>query len=295
MTLRHLATTSWPARCRLLAIAAILALSLGTAACGGGGDGDDPAATSAPADAPGETEPTEAPGETPASESSPAPTAADDDEAFTSRLPDLDSYRYFFKLEGTAGLIAEVSGAALPAGVDPETGSLAFIVEGSYVNPDRGEATITIGDESLHKIVIGDEVWDDVGDGFEGPKQLISGGETDYSFVANFWDSDSSDVLADLSCDSGVETVNGVPTRRCSAESETIERLNQEGLLFTSGIRDLEEFTEASAEFWFSQGDKVIRFRASLAGTDSSGREVVFKMEADITDINAGFSIDPPS
>jgi hypothetical protein len=292
--MQRLATTSRPACCRLLAIAAILALSLGTAACGGGGDGDDPAATNAPADTPAETEPTVAPGETPASESSPAPTAADDDQTFTGRLPDLDSYRYFFKLEGTAGLIAEVSGAALPAGLDPETGSLAFIVEGSYVNPDRGEATITIGDESLHKIVIGEEVWDDIGNGFEGPKQLISGGETDYSFVANFWDSDSSDVLADLTCDSGIETVNGVPTRRCSASDETIARLNQEGKLPTSGIVDLDEFSEASVDLWLSEGDKVIRFRASLAGTDPSGRDVVFKMEADITDINAGFSIDPP-
>jgi hypothetical protein len=52
--------------------------------------------------------------------------------------------------------------------------------------------------------------------------------------------------------------------------------------------------SQASVDFWFSEGDKVIRFRASLAGTDASGRDVVFKMEADITDINAGFSIDPP-
>ena len=173
-----------------MAAAGLLGLAL--LGCGGGDDAARPEATQTSAASPTEAAATagESPTETPepTSESSQAPGSGDDEE--WGRLPDLDSYRYSFKLEGTAGLIAEVSGADLPPGVDPESGKLTFSVEGAYVNPDRGEATISIGDQSLTKIVIGNQVWDDTGNGFEGPKQLSAGGESDYSFVATFWDTE---------------------------------------------------------------------------------------------------------
>ena len=78
------------------------------------------------------------------------------------------------------------------------------------------------------------------------------------------------------------------------AHRATVERLNRDGKLFTTGVLDLKEFSAGSAELWVADGDKVIRFRSNLAGKDSSDRNVVIKMEVDISDINATFTIDPP-
>ncbi len=280
------AKASRPARTGLLMGACVLGFALALTGCGGSDDdsagGDNSSQTGSTA--------------TRESSSAPAATADTAGGATTSsdRLPDLDSYRYAFKLEGTAGLIAEISGSSIPDGVDPETGTLAFVVEGSYVNPDRGEATISLGDTTLIQVVIGSDVWINLGDGFDGPSQLSSSGDSDYSFVANFWDTSATESLKDFKCSSDHENVNGVSTRKCTADRATVERLNQEGKLFTTGVLDLQEFTSASAEIWVTDEDKVIRFQASLAGTDSSDRKVVFKMEVDISDINASFTIDPP-
>ena len=291
--------TAWAVTSRLFAFACVLTLTMGAAACGGGDDGGDAAPTTSAGG-------TSQAGSTPAAESSPSVTPATgsstagtpdsdgDISTFSGRLPDLDSYRYSFSLEGTAGLIAEISGSSIPTGVNPNTDMLAFVVEGSYVNPDRGEATISFGDTSLTQIVIGSEVWQDVGDGFKGPADLAASGDADYSFVAAFWDSDATIALEDFSCGNDTVTINGVSTRKCSADSETVERLNQEGKLFTTGILDLEEFETATAELWVTSADKVIRFRAEVAGTDPSGRDVDLKMSVDITDINATFTIDAP-
>jgi hypothetical protein len=280
---------------RLLVLPCVLALALGAAACGGGDDdGDGDAAPTTSAAVTSEAGP--APSETPATESSPAATPASDGDisTFSGRLPDLDSYRYSFSLEGTAGLIAELSGSSIPSGVNPNTDILAFVVEGSYVNPDRGEATISFGGASFTQIVIGSEVWQDLGGGFQGPADLIASGDEDYSFVAAFWNSDATTALEDFTCGDDTETVNGISTRKCTADHETVERLNQEGKLFTTGVLDLEEFDTAKADLWVTSADKVIRFRAEVAGTDPSGRDVDFKMAVDITEINATFTIDPP-
>ena len=76
-----------------------------------------------------------------------------------ARLPLLNSYRYTFKIEGTAGLIAEISNSTLPSGVNPNTGTLSFDVKGSYLKPDRGEATISFGGITVTRTVIGKQQW----------------------------------------------------------------------------------------------------------------------------------------
>ena len=280
-------------RVSLLACGAVLGLALALSACGGDKETAAREATPAasnPTTAPAAT----SPGATPRPSSSPAATTASGAGRFSGRLPDLNSYRYSFKIEGTAGLIAELSNSSLPAGVNPNTGTLAFEVKGAYVKPDRGEATIAFGGLTVTKVVIGRQQWINLGGILQAPTQVTSPGDDDYSFVAAFWDSSATEALKDFSCSSSRETVNGVSTRKCTADRATVERLNKEGKLFTTGDLDIKEFSAGSAELWVADGDKVIRFRANLAGKDTANRNVAFKMEVDITDINARITIDPP-
>ena len=146
----------------------------------------------------------------------------------------------------------------------------------------------------MTRTVIGRQQWTRTGGVLQGPAQITASGDDDYSFVAAFWDSSATEALKDFSCSSSRETVNGVSTRKCTADRATVERLNRDGKLFTTGVLDLKEFSAGSAELWVADGDKVIRFRSNLAGKDSSDRNVVIKMEVDISDINATFTIDPP-
>jgi hypothetical protein len=210
----------------------------------------------------------------------------------TGRLPDLNSYRYTFHLEGTAGLIAELSNSNLPTGVNPNTGTLVFDVKGSYVKPDRGEATINLSGVNVTRVTIGRQQWTGVGGLVQGPAN-VSPSEEDYSFIASFWDESPANTLQSFTCNTR-ETVNGIATRKCTADRAVIERLNQQGDLFSAGFLDLRSFTSGTAEIWVTDNDKVIRFRTDLAGTDSSNRNVVMKMDVDILDINTNITINPP-
>jgi hypothetical protein len=275
-------------RLRLLAIAGILGLALTLLACGG-----DKETTPEPVETPVASSPTTAPATTSRPSSTPTATSSSAG-TLPARLPDLSSYKYTFKIEGTAGLIAEISGSTLPSGVNPNTGTLVFDVKGSYVKPDRGEATIAYGGVTVTRVVIGRQQWTRTNGALSGPAQITSSGDDDYSFVSAFWDSSATEALKDFSCSSSRETVNGVSTRKCTADRATVERLNKEGKLFTTGVLDLKSFSAGSAELWVADGDKVIRFRANVAGKDSSNRDVAFKMEVNISDINARFTIDQP-
>jgi hypothetical protein len=285
------ATTARLAHARILPGLGSLAVALALIACGG--DKEE----TADADTPEASNPTSAPAATARPGSSPAPSATSrstSSSALSGRLPDLNSYKYAFKLEGTAGLIAEISGSTLPSNVNPNTGTATFEAKGSYIKPDKGEATMSFAGNSVTRVVIGRQQWTTVGGVTQGPTQISSTNEETYSVVASFWDSSATEALKDFTCGSGRETVNGVSTRKCTAEKSTIQRLNNEGKLFTTGELDLKEFSNGSAEIWVAEGDKVIRFRASIAGKDSSNRNVTFKMEVDISDINGSFSINPP-
>ena len=280
-------------RLSLLACGAVLGLALALSACGGDKETAAREATPAasnPTTAPAAT----SPGATPRPSSSPAATTASGAGRFSGRLPDLNSYRYTFKIEGTAGLIAEISRIGVPSGVNPNTGTLVFEAKGSYVKPDRGEATVTFFGVAETKVVIGRQQWISSGGVFRAPVPITSSRDEEYSIVAAFWDSSATEALKDFSCSSSRETVNGVSTRKCTADRATVERLNKEGKLFTTGVLDLKEVSSGSAELWVADGDKVIRFRANLAGKDTANRNVAFKMEVDITDINARITIDPP-
>jgi hypothetical protein len=286
------ASTARLAYARVLPGLASLAVALALLACGG--DKEE----TADADTPETANPTSAPAATARPGASPAPSATSRSSSSSStlsgRLPDLNSYKYAFKLEGTAGLIAEISDSTLPSSINPNTGTATFEAKGSYIKPDKGEATLSFAGTSVTRVVIGRQQWTTIGGVTQGPAQISSTNDETYSFVASFWDSSATEALKDFTCGSGRENVNGVSTRKCTAEKSTIQRLNQEGKLFTTGQLDLKEFSNGSAEIWVAEGDKVIRFRANIAGKDSSNRNVVFKMEVDISDINGSFSINPP-
>ena len=179
-------------------------------------------------------------------------------------------------------------------GYGPYTGTLVFEAKGSYVKPDRGEATLSFGGITVTKVVIGRQLWTNFGGVVQAPTQVASPRDGDYSFVAAFWDTSVTESLKDFSCSSSRDTVNGVRARMCAANRVTVERLNKEGKLFTTGVLELKEFSAGSAELWVADGDKVIRFRANLAGKDSANRDVALKVDVDITDINARITIDPP-
>ncbi len=275
---------------RWLASASVLGVALALLACGGdGGDKE----SSSPTATPTASKTTQTPTATSRPSSSPTTTSGGAG-TLPATLPDLTSYRYSFRIEGTAGLIAELSRSSLPPGVNPNTGTLVFEAKGAYLKPDRGEVTVTFGSANVTIVAIGRQQWTRVDGVLAAPRQLTSPGEDDYSYIADFWDTSASEALKDFSCSSSRETVNGVSTRKCTADRATVERLNREGKLFTTGVLDLKQYTAGTAELWVADGDKVIRFRANLAGKDSSNRDVAFKMEVDISDINARFTIDPP-
>jgi hypothetical protein len=171
---------------------------------------------------------------------------------------------------------------------------MVFEVKGAYVKPDRGEVTMTVAGTSVVQTTIGRQQWVNAAGTLRGPTNLTSPTASDYSFIASFWDADAALSLRDFSCGSSRENVNGVSTRKCSADRATIDRLNREGKLFSAGPLDVRQFASATAEIWVNDDGKVIRFRADLAGTDSSNRNVVFKMAVDITNINASITINPP-
>jgi hypothetical protein len=270
-----------------------LAVLLLASACGGGnGDGEaPPEATSSDTGAGADSATSPAPGAT----TPPAATAASGGAAIAARsLPELNGYRYVFKLEGSAGLIAELSENPLPAGVNPNTGTLTFEIKGSYVKPDKGEFTIAYGGASESYVSIGRQGWVQTRGVWSMPA-AITPDPSQYSFIAYFWDASPIEAISGLTCGSGREMINGVPTRKCSADKATLERLNASGDLFTFGALDVRSFTTATLEIWLLDNDRVIRLRSNLAGPDSINRNVVFKMELDISDINAtNIAINPP-
>jgi hypothetical protein len=285
----------------LLTAVASAALALGLVACGDDepafpGLGEPTATTGAgQAAAPTSTAqsgaagtPTRPAGATPASGATPSATVSA--ASLPARLPDLNSYRYSMRMEGTAGLIAEMSELGLPQGTNPNTGTLVFEVRGSYVKPDRGEATISFSGIQANIVTIGRQQWQTIGGLVQGPTSLTSVTEEDYALVATFWD--DSPTVDQFSCATR-ETVNGVSTRKCTADRSAIERasLTQDLL----GGLALQSLTRGTAEIWLTDANKVIRLRLDLAGKDTSNRDVALKMDIDIMDFNAtNIAINPP-
>jgi len=269
----------------------VLCVVLALAACGG-----EKKATQAPTSTPGSSlagpSATRPAGVTATARPSTSPTATSPSSA--GRLSDLNSYHYEMRIEGTAGLVAELTQSSIPPGVNPNTGTMVFEVKGAYVKPDRGEVTMTVAGNSVVLTTIGRQQWTNAAGTLRGPANLNSPAASDYSFIASFWDADAGPSLRDFTCGSSRETVNAVSTRKCSADRATIDRLNREGKLFSSGPLDVRQFTTATAEIWVNDDGKVIRLRTDLTGMDSSNRAVVFKMQVDITNINASITINQP-
>jgi hypothetical protein len=196
-------------------------------------------------------------------------------------------------MEGTARIIAEISDSTVPTGVDPNTGTLLFEVRGSYVRPDRGEYTISLAGQTVRRVTIGTRQWLIVNGVGREPTTLGAPSETDYSYLAFAWDDDS--WLEDYNCSSSRETVNGLPTRKCSADRTTLDRLNRAGELFSGLSVPIQQLTTATADLWVTDNNKPVRASLSLTGADSAGRNITFKLEINITDINASLTINPPS
>lgn len=282
---------------RAIGVVSLVGFSFALIACGGDGDKPAPTATSAAAAVGSTPRPSGSASPSP-SASTPRPSGSVTPSATGAvrrlRLPDLNSYRYSMRMEGTPGVIAEIVGRPVPSGVNPNTGTLVMEIKGAYVKPDRGTSTTSYGGTQLESVTIGRQQWRNVGGQFQAPTNLSSPDEEDYSFVASFWDNSADDFLKDFSCGSSRETVNGVSTRKCTADRATIDRLNREGKLFSAGGLDVPQFSSASAEIWTTDDGRVIRFRSNMAGKERSNREVTLKIEVDITEINASITINPP-
>jgi hypothetical protein len=259
----------FPLRC-VATLLVLLAVGL-LAACGGSGDEKGAADQAAPAAA----DVTAA--ATPGGESATGETTAPA-EAFAN----LQSYRIAmrFTLEGGTG----------DAG-----GTLAMDLEGSYVAPDRSQASVSahLGDLELAEetITVGSQTWVKTGDTWaEGEAQF------------DISDLSPASLLQDLKPEQlrvlkpTEETVNGVKSLRYSIDRGDIESLGNLGALFgdSTGLENLPE--DFNIDLWLAQdGGWPVRLTMVAKGAIDEGDEINLDFSLDITDVNdPGIEIAPP-
>jgi hypothetical protein len=264
-----------------LAMATILAIVC-LAACGGDGEEEGaPAATATPT-------------ATEAGAPAATPTLAGAALA-PGDLTTLNSYRYSMKmeLEGLESLLAEEM-AALP-GQDPTAmaESLEMEISGAFVAPDKAESHMRISglDDELALTVIGNQQWVKLGDLSVGPMEAM-GDVSELDFALMMWEGFSEEA-GGLTCASEKkETVNDIPSHYCGIDQATFEQLSS---LF-GGTEETGDIDEMSLEMWLAEdGGWPVRLRVHVAGTDESGQEFEAKLELDVTDVNEGIEIKPPS
>ncbi len=279
-----------------------LAAFLTVVACGGGGKKDAtslPSATTSPAAA---SQATRAPSGSPAASASPsasgagtpAPsgTASAGAPITATKLADLKSYRYNLKMSGHGGPLADLQSSFGSVGAQ----DISLEVDGSYVNPDKGQMTMAISGIKIARTIIGKQEWSTFNGTTTGPTAAASLDPEDLSLAVAFWDEGFLDSAQNFQCSGTKETVNGVATRRCSIDKQTFEQINGLGggnLVAGSNFKDLSAFT---FDAWLAEDSGYpARFRAQMAGKDNDDQDFNFNVALDVTDANKSIDIKPPS
>lgn len=265
---------------------AIGAVAVFTLACGGGGD-DEPDPTATSAGASGAPAATSQGGTTPAA----GATSNVGGSGKTASIANLNSYKYTIKMSGSGGPLDGLDESL--EGLGANTSNPTFEIAGSYIKPDKAQTTMKIAGLETSVTIIGNQQWTSFMGQTIGPSPATATDITDANFLADFWtDDDLGDAIKDFKC-GNKENVNGVSATKCSLDKAGFEKLAKEDPDFMSGI-DVSSLTRATIDVWVADANFPVRMRMDVAGKETSGAAFDFKVEMEVTDVNANFQISAP-
>lgn len=275
---------------------------------GGSGGSNTPAATATSSSGSGSSSATATPSSSsgsgsPSATATPSSSSSGGSSSGSSGAAKLDavnSYRYTVHMEGTgtggplAGMrdsIGSVPGQNTPTANE----AITFDVNGAYVKPDKAQYTIKIGSFQVGQTVIGNQEWTTFGGVTSGPSPSTSSTAADLSLIATIFDEDFSNNVANkTNCADGKETVNGVPTRKCSLDKAGLEKLDTQlgGFFEDTSPKDLKSF---QLDLWNADpGGYPVKMTMELSGKDTDGKDYGLKVEMNLTDINKSIEIKAP-